>query len=133
MWATRWAPHSHSEASICTFRRQEKSHLRLELRRRRLCVARAIGQYDFSGEVAGVMIGAGWNEVGVLVGKLFALEPPFVQICLLLAAAFSLLMILEGLRATFAVRHDKPARRRPPPIVATPRAIFRSAQNAPAT
>jgi hypothetical protein len=79
------------------------------------------------------MIGAGWNEVGVLVGKLFALEPPFVQICLLLAAAFSLLMILEGLRATFAVRHDKPARRRPPPIVATPRAIFRSAQNAPAT
>jgi hypothetical protein len=80
------------------------------------------------------MIGAEWNEVGVLVGKLFALEPPFVQICLLLAAAFSLLMILEGLRATFATRHGVPVRVRPAPapVVAAPRASFRSVQSAPA-
>jgi hypothetical protein len=75
------------------------------------------------------MIGAGWNEVGVLVGKLFALEPPFVQICILLAAAFGLLMVLEGLRATFAFRRDVPTRNRPapPPVVAAPRTSFRSA------
>ena len=80
------------------------------------------------------MIGAGWNEVGVLVGKLFALEPPFVQICLLLAAAFSLLMVLEGLRATFASRHREPARSRPAtaPVVTAPRTTFRGAQNVPA-
>lgn len=80
------------------------------------------------------MIGAGWNEVGVLVGKLFALEPPFVQICILLAAAFSFLMVLEGLRATFAARHGEPVRKRPAPapIVAEPRASFRSAQSASA-
>ena len=77
------------------------------------------------------MISAEWKEVGVLVGKLFALEPPFVQICILLAAAFSLLMVLEGLRATFAFRRDVPVRRRPAPpaTVATPRAVFLSAQS----
>jgi hypothetical protein len=95
---------------------------------------RAIWQYDFSGEVADIMIAAGWNEVGALVGRLFALEPPFVQIGILLAAAFGLLMVLEGLRATFMVGRDVPARRRPAPaaIVTAPRTSYRSARSAPA-
>jgi hypothetical protein len=47
------------------------------------------------------MIVADWKDVGVLVGELVAAEPPFVEICIALAAAFALLMIVEGVRATF--------------------------------
>ena len=45
-----------------------------------------------------------WHEIGVLIAGMVAKEPPFVQIVIGLSAAFAVLMILEGLRASFIPR-----------------------------
>ena len=45
-----------------------------------------------------------WHDIGILIGGLVAKEPPFIQIAIVLSAAFTALMILEGLRVNFIPR-----------------------------
>lgn len=45
-----------------------------------------------------------WREIGMLIGGVVAKQPPYIQIGIVLAAAFTTLMILEGLRASFGRR-----------------------------
>jgi hypothetical protein len=70
---------------------------------------------------------AGWRDIGVLIAQLVAKEPPFVQIAMGLCAAFTALMIVEGLRASFVPRRTERARaqRSASPRPASP--FFRSA------
>ena len=58
------------------------------------------------------MSGAGWKDIGDLIVALVAKEPPFVQVVIGLGAAFSALMFIEGLRASFIPRRaeSKPGR-----------------------
>jgi len=77
------------------------------------------------------MIVAGWKEVGVLAGKLFALEPPFVQICIALTAAFAFLMVVEGLRASFT-RREATARKTSAAARESESQTYRSTQASPA-
>lgn len=58
------------------------------------------------------MSGAGWQEIGALVVGLIAREPPFIQILISLAGAFSLLMFVEGLRVSFIPQRKSPDERR---------------------
>ena len=58
-----------------------------------------------------------WHDIGTRIVGLVAKEPPFIQIAVSLAVAFTALMILEGLRASFVPRrsqeadaHDRPVR-----------------------
>lgn len=53
---------------------------------------------------------AGWKDIGDLVIGLVVKEPPFVQIAIALGTAFSLLMFVEGLRASFLPRRKPNAR-----------------------
>jgi hypothetical protein len=57
----------------------------------------------------------GWREIGVLVAGMVAKEPPYIQIAIGLSAAFVALMILEGLRASFAPRRPSLRSRRATP------------------
>jgi hypothetical protein len=72
---------------------------------------------------------AGWQDIGVLIAQLVAKEPPYLQIAIGLCAAFTALMILEGLRASFLPRRDERghsvAARHIAPPTASP--FFRSA------
>ena len=45
-----------------------------------------------------------WREIGMLIGGVVAKQPPYIQIGIILGAAFATLMILEGLRASFGRR-----------------------------
>jgi len=54
-----------------------------------------------------------WYEIGMRIVGLVAKEPPFIQIAVSLAVAFAALMILEGLRASFAPRRSAEADARP--------------------
>lgn len=51
---------------------------------------------------------AGWHELGESIAKLVAQEPPFIQIMIILGGAFSAVMFLEGFRASFFPRREKP-------------------------
>jgi hypothetical protein len=53
------------------------------------------------------MVTANWNDVWALAEKVMARESPFLQITIALGAAFSALMIVEGLRATFVPRSER--------------------------
>ncbi|HUO93624.1 MAG TPA: hypothetical protein VMU22_11905 [Rhizomicrobium sp.] len=55
-----------------------------------------------------------WHDIGVRIAALLAKEPPHIQIAFGLATAFTALMILEGLRASFGPRRSEGTRRRPP-------------------
>lgn len=59
------------------------------------------------------MSGVGWNKIWELVLKLVAQQPPAVEIAIVLAAAFSALMFVEGLRYNFVPRR-KPKPHAPP-------------------
>lgn len=52
----------------------------------------------------------GWQHLWAEAMALCAQEPPPIQIALLLAVAFTALMVLEGLRANFLPRRKEPAR-----------------------
>jgi hypothetical protein len=47
------------------------------------------------------MAGTGWGEIGALVVRHVAGQPPFIVILYVLGGVFALLMIVEGLRANF--------------------------------
>jgi hypothetical protein len=83
-----------------------------------LAIPRLLRQNGASGEVVIVMGEAG--EIGALIARLIAQQAPFVQIVISLAAAFSLLMFIEGMRASF-IPTRKP-RDRQEPVPQPPRA-----------
>jgi len=57
-----------------------------------------------------LMIGAEWKDVGDLIVRLVSREPPFVQILYVLGAAFTAVMVLEGVRANFLPARKHSAR-----------------------
>lgn len=70
----------------------------------------------------------GWRDIGVLIARLMAKEPPYLAIAIGLCVAFALLMIMEGLRASFLPRrteHESSHREQSMPHLAS--ADFRSA------
>ena len=69
---------------------------------------------------------SGWREIGVAIVGMVAKEPPYIQIAIGLSVAFIALMILEGLRASFAPRRrSEPSSRTTRARLATQ--LFRSA------
>jgi len=66
-----------------------------------------------------------WRDIGVRISELVAKEPTYIQIAIGLAAAFTALMILEGLRASFFPKRREETPRPRRPRFAT--ALFRSA------
>ena len=71
----------------------------------------------------------GWRDIGVLIAQLVAKEPPYLQIAIGLCAAFTALMILEGLRASFLPRRTErgPSRIEPPSSQISASPHYRSA------
>ncbi len=58
----------------------------------------------------------GWQHLLAEAMTLGAQQPPPIQIALLLAAAFAVLMIVEGLRASFLPQRQEPARHSVPVV-----------------
>lgn len=66
-----------------------------------------------------------WREIGALIADRVTKEPTHIQIAIGLCVAFTLLMILEGLRASFFPRRGEKTPKRAAPRL--DRALFRSA------